>query len=876
MSKPNLTDQQQRAIETRGVAIALTAGAGSGKTTVLTQRYLSYLFEDGLRVRDLAAITFTEKAATEMRRRIRATLEARVHEPGGDIWKTHLADLETAFIGTIHSFCTQLIRRFAVAAGVDPGFGVMEEAVAPNVRTDSLRDALYEVLLESSEAGTALCDLVRCFGWTITHDALGDLLKEPDRGQWRDWIARPAGEWVQRWLTDARPEAVQALLTELVTSGGEIDRLFRLLRSPVVQNSPAGPKASAVLEDFARLGTVPEPVPVLDAIVANAGVKGVVTAKHFENTEDYEALRDGYTKLKKALKDKLLPILEIPDDIESAAEFGRKFLLVAAHCDAAYAIAKRRRSELDFDDLLEKARDLLRDRPEVRRACRATYKRVLVDELQDTDPVQMEFIGLLTNTDERLFAVGDAKQSIYRFRGADVTLFNGLCERVPEPGRQNLSVNFRSQPAILDFVNALIEPAMKGYEPLRPAVPAISRDPCVEFLWTPHAGKADVNRELAAAALATRLKDLIDGKAPIASDRPKGGTPRPRAVQPGDIVLLFRSMTSVMYYEQALEDAKLDYYVVGGTAFYSRQEVYDWLDMFRVIESPLDSLSLTGVLRSPFVGLSDDAVYTLARDSRGLHPALRDPATRSSLPEGDRGPAERIATLIPQWREQKDRVPIAELFRKVLADTGYDAALMYESLPGRKLANLWKLLDLARQFDAAGGFTLSGFVQRLAELVDIPPKEQQAATQPAEATHVIRLMSIHQAKGLEFPVVVLPEFTAKRQSTSARAAWHPKFGCVANPPKEDPPVFPPFPYELWKRCENQADAEEALRVLYVATTRAMDYLLITGALPSKEPENHADRLLCERFDRMTGELKDPDWPMETRPRVVVTPANSGP
>ncbi|MBX7105834.1 MAG: UvrD-helicase domain-containing protein [Gemmataceae bacterium] len=876
MSKPTLTIEQQRAIETRGVAIALTAGAGSGKTTVLTQRYLSYLFDDGLQVRDLAAITFTEKAATEMRRRIRATLEARIHEPGGDIWKTHLADLETAFIGTIHSFCSQIVRRFAVAAGVDPAFGVMEEAVAPNVRADSLRGALYEILLEPSEAGAALCDLVRCFGWTITHDAVGDLLEEPDRGQWRDWISRPVGEWVQRWLTDARPEAVRAMLAEMASPGGKIDRLFRLLATPTIERSPAGPNARIVLDEFARLATAADPGIVVKTIVERAGVKGVVTAKHFDNPADYAVLKDGYTALRDTLNKKLFPILEIPEDVATAAEFGRKFLLVTARCDAAYAVAKRRRSELDFDDLLEKARDLLRDRPDVRRACRATYKRVLVDELQDTDPVQMEFIGLLTNTDERLFAVGDSKQSIYRFRGADVTLFNGLCERVPEAGRQQLTVNFRSQPAILDFVNALVGPAMTGYEPLKPAVPAISPDPCVEFLWTPHAGNADVNRRLAAAALAHRLRELIDRKAPIASDWPRGGKPRPRAVRPGDVVLLFRSMTSVMYYEQALEDAKLDYYVVGGTAFYSRQEVYDWLDMFRVIESPLDSLSLAGVLRSPFVGLSDDAVYRLARDPRGLHAALRDPATRESLPGGDRGPAERIATLLPQWRDQKDRVPIAELFRRVLADTGYDAALMYESLPGRKLANLWKLLDLARQFDAAGGFTLSGFVQRLAELVDIPPKEQQAATQPAEATHVIRLMSIHQAKGLEFPVVVLPEFTAKSQSTSARAAWHPKFGCVANPPKEDPPVFPPFPYELWKRCENQADAEEALRVLYVATTRAMDYLLITGALPSKEPENHADRLLCERFDRATGELKDPNWPRENRPLVTVTPANSRP
>lgn len=875
MTGRTLTGEQRRAVETRGTPIVLTAGAGSGKTTVLTERYLSCVLNDGLPIRELAAITFTEKAATEMRRRIRNALEQRrAAEPSNARWTDLLRDLETASIGTIHSFCGQLLRRFAVAARVDPGFTVLEPAIVPSVRGESVRATLFELLLADSEAGRALADLVVCYGWDAVRTSIDDLLQYADRGRWREWISKPAEEWVGTWVENGRPAAIAAFLGHEARPGGPIDRLLRHLRSPAVRASGAAANAAIILETFPRLADAADAAELCRRMHDAAVVKGVTTAKEWANRDDYEALKDGFALLRKRLKE-LEPLLEIPDDAKRAAEIGRRFLIVAAACDDAYAAAKRRRNELDFDDLIEQARNLLRDHADVRAACRRTYRRVLVDELQDTDPVQMEMIEALTGTDERLFAVGDAKQSIYRFRGADVDLFNALREKVPEDGRQTLQTNFRSQPGVLNFVNALLDGALTKYEPLIPSVPQALSGPNVEFLFIETPGSTEAQRSVLASVLARRLADLIHSGSPLVTDRPRGGPPEPRAVRPGDIVLLFRSMSHVATYEQALEAEGLDYYVVGGTAFYTRQEVFDWLDLFSALENPLDDLALAGALRSPFAGLSDDALYLLSLADSGLWSGLQEEDRRRKLPPADRDAARRITERMIEWRAIKDRVPISELFRRVLNDSGYDAALQLESLGSRKLANLWKLQELARQFDAAGGFTLSAFVERLAGLIETPPREEQAATQPAEAGHVIRLMSIHQAKGLEFPLVVLPEFSAKTGGILDRVVWSPTLGCVANPPDEEPPVFPDFAYRYWRQAEAEADRAEALRILYVATTRAMDYLLLTGALPEKKNQtNPGYELLVERFDLATGELRDPGRAPEERPQVVVTDPQS--
>jgi ATP-dependent helicase/nuclease subunit A len=499
---------------------------------------------------------------------------------------------------------------------------------------------------------------------------------------------------------------------------------------------------------------------------------------------------------------------------------------------------------------------------------------LLIDEQQDTDPVQMQLVEHLCGgglTAGKLFAVGDHSQSIYRFRGANVGLFRDLRSQVPHEGRLGLTLNFRSQPAILHFTNALLGDRLVDYEPLRANRPQLNPSPCVEFLWTPKAegDNATAARVREADAIARRIAGMIGNEALVAEPTAEGERLRP--VRRGDVVLLFRSMSNVHLYERELRRQGLDYYLVGGRAFFAQQEIYDLLNLLRALENPQDSLSLAGALRSPFCCLSDEALFVLTRQREGLWAGLHDDRLRPHLPEDQRAAVERARRFLDRWRQLKDRLPIAGLLTQVIADAGYDASTQLEFLGDRKLANLWKLVDLARTFDRSGLFGLAEFIERLGDLVRAQPREEQAATQPENAD-VVRLMTIHQAKGLEFPVVFVPDLAAQgRDSSEPVARWDARLGCVVRPPAdEEQPPFPEFGWQLWRAAETIEEWHEDLRTLYVACTRAEDYLVLSASL--EEPlrlGNTWMQTLAGHFDLRTGECLAKDVPDDERPRVRV-------
>jgi ATP-dependent helicase/nuclease subunit A len=438
---------------------------------------------------------------------------------------------------------------------------------------------------------------------------------------------------------------------------------------------------------------------------------------------------------------------------------------------------------------------------------------------------------------------------------------------------------------------------MPSYEPLQAHRHAAHDLPCVEFLWSvPNAddkrASASTVREREASAIARHLRALLADPTPWVSDV---HTQQRRRVQPGDIVLLFRSMSNVALYEAALRQHDLNYYLVGGRAFFAQQEIYDLLNLLRTLENPADSLSLAGVLRSPFGCLSDDTLVVLSTHPEGLWASLHDLTHLARLPAVQAAQAQRIGQLLAAWRTHKDRCTIAQLLTMAIADTGYDAAVQFEFLGDRKLANLWKMIELARSFDRSGLFGLPEFIARLDELISAQPREEQAATQPENAD-VIKIMSIHQAKGLEFPVVVVPDFAATtRRGTTASARWDRELGCLPKPPCEDQltekngkphwlrdqPLFSDYPHQLGTAYETLADWQEDLRILYVACTRPRDLLIISAGfkeaftrdasgqtVPLKAP-NAWMGVLQEQFDLRTGACRDPELPAAALPRVRV-------
>lgn len=873
-SAPRLTEQQARAVETRQVSVVLSSGAGCGKTHVLTERYLAHL-RDGAAVGEIVAITFTDRAARQMRRRIRAAIDEHIRaattDAEADAWVRHARDLEAAPISTIHAFCGTLLRQLAVEAGLDPQFEVLEEVLAGNLRTDAVAACLQRLLTAQTPVADDLRALVLLHGWRTVRSTVESLLHSHDAAAWSEWASRPAGEHARAWLQLAQTELLPLHLEHLLSTRPAIARTLDLLRRYPPLPGPMRDSTAILLTQTPRLAQATDLPAVIEQLREAAKV-GRVGSKAWPDPAVYGQIKTAFEEFRKCL-DGLNGEAFAADEeaVRAAVVYGQHYLRVADEAMRSYRERKRGHGIVDFQDLLIRARDLLRDRPAVRARLQERYRHLLIDELQDTDPVQMELVELLAGgglTTGRLFAVGDHKQSIYRFRGADVSLFRRLRDRVPHQGRQTLSVNFRSQPAILDFANALMAHALPDYEPLTTPNPQSNPGPCVEFLWSPRPDRASVTqaRSIEAEWIARRIAGLIGQ--PLATDET---THALRPVRPGDVVVLFRAMSNVHLYEAALRQVGLNYYLVGGRAFFAQQEIYDLVNLLRALENPLDALSLAGTLRSPFCCLSDETLFVLGQCRAGLWSALSDRALLGSLPHGQREAARRAGENLHHWRSLKDRLPIARLIAAVLAESGYDAAVRMEYLGDRKLANLWKLIELGRMFDRSGLFGLAEFIGWLGDLVTSQPREEQAATQPENAD-VIRLMTIHQAKGLEFPVVVVPDLAADRGGPHAPAArWSPTLGCVVRPPSdEDPPPIPEFGWRLLGTIDEREEWQEDLRTLYVACTRPRDYLILSAALPADcIPAGPWMLTLAQQFDLHSGACLDPTIAAGRRPLVRV-------
>jgi len=883
-----LTVEQARALAVTGASVALGAGAGCGKTTVLAERFVRALEgPDPRPLGRIVALTFTNKAARELRERIRRECRARLASGGDpDHWRPVLRGLAAARIGTFHSFCGEVLRRHAIEAGVDPGFAVLDEPIALALRDEALSLALRERLALRDRD---LIDLAVEFGLGTVRQALGALLANRSGGDIRAWADREPRDlvdlWLDRWNRAARPALLARFAAGAAPCLGLIDGSGDV-HAKILE------KFGHLADAFARLADGEEPDGLLASIADLAKVQGLA-AKLWPSAEVFEAAKERFAKLRDAAR-KLRETLHWDERTTmEAAAHGLRFARLAVHAREAYDRAKRARGGVDHDDLLLLTRDLLAGRSgSVRDALAGSVDLVLVDEFQDTDPVQGEILEHLAGpgmAGGRLFLVGDFKQSIYRFRGAQPGLFRDYRERFPAEGRLALTENFRSVPAVLDFVNALFAATFPEEDSaLVPGGGANDRGgpPAVIFLWgaPPPEGPAASSRPDATARRqdeARRLARLLKTRLDAGWIVREPGTDRTRPATQGDVAFLFRSLADSSAYESALVGEGLDYHVVGGSGFFAQQEVLDLINVLTAVEDPLDAVSLAGALRSPFFSLSDDALFWVATDRPGsLHQGLErsEGDWLDRLPEADRPRAARARRLLGDWRGVKDRVPIAALVDRILDESGYEAALLGEFLGDRKRANARKLVRMARRFDEQGGFTLAHFVDRLRADLRAATKETQAATTD-EAGKVIRLMSIHQAKGLEFPIVVLPDLDRKRPGELRRVAFDPDLGPLVNPaadPDEGGDDEGPggcLGWLLYRHLEKTADDAEALRLFYVATTRARDFLLLSAATdPDRPPTSPALALLAERFDRADGRSLGELPGGRVEPRVEVVAA----
>lgn len=774
------TPEQSDAIAARDRDVFLEAGAGTGKTGVLVGRYCDAVTEDGAGTEEILAFTFTEKAAGELKSRIREELSRRAAdaEAQGEADRAlelarHARDTERAWITTIHGFCRRLEAAHPVAAGLDPRFRVLDEP-----ESDRLAEAAFEAALEELSGG-------------------------------RD------GE------------------TEAVAAGFRIPRLRTLIRT-------GHDKLRSQGIERPNLPEMPEP--------------GAGEGEPELTPEEAAAARAGYECVRALL-----------------AAYGRH-----------YEALKSARSGLDFEDLQLRAVGLLRDHRSIAERYRERFRHVMVDEFQDTNPLQLELIEALRGPETRLFTVGDEFQSIYGFRYADLEVFLRERARAAEAPEDEVTVlplrgNFRSHPEVLAAVNALghalfgdsFEPLAVGEEP--EAEPR-GGSPAVDLLLTEEEGWDAEGIELAtppeessrsrvaeARFLASRLRELADA-----------GVPR------REMVVLLRAFTHVRTYEEALERAGLAPYVVGGRGYWSHQQVEDTLRLLGLVANPLDDETLFGALASPACGVRPDTLWLLRRiasDERGrsrhVWPYL-EAVVRGEPPEearrwADAIPGDDVARLrelharLQSLRADAPLISLEALIDRAIRGSGYDlAALMRERGP-RRLANVRKLMRLAREFEAHEGRDLRGFLRYAESRTGRDEREGQAATE-AEEHEGVRVMTVHAAKGLEFGVIAVAELRRGlaggrpdiRIGSLAGGAEADEDGVsalrvglrLARPGRESLTLWD---FEALKAEAAEAEAAEECRLAYVAATRARERLILSGTFRESDLERgdprHSDSVI---------------------------------
>jgi ATP-dependent exoDNAse (exonuclease V) beta subunit len=784
------TDEQCRAIERRRGDLLLDAAAGSGKTSVLVERFVRMVLEDGVEVSAILTITFTEKAAAELRDRIRA----RLRELGAG---AQARATEAAFISTIHGFCARVLRAHALAAGLDPRFEVLDQ-----YRSAPLAAAAFDEALEAlAAADPRAVDLVAAYGAPTLRAAIVSVHDQ----------LRSAGELEPRLPEVELPAGAAA------AAGGAGEALraaARALSSELGAIDDPGTRVTQALERVAQAARIGEPDTTWPADLYRLTLPRNGTALSTDACVAYAEALDAFRELSAAHAAR--PVRDLLDGLLS--RFAER-----------YAAAKAQLSGVDFEDLELFTRQLFAANPALRERYTARFAAIMVDELQDTNRVQLQLIESIAAGN--LFTVGDAQQSIYGFRHADVELFRERGRRLQDDGaRETLRTNFRTRPEIIAVLNPAFAEAMGDqFTPLRPGrEPAGDDAPRVELLVVDKGADWDLEgmatpwRLAEARALADRIAQLVAGGA-----------------APGEIVVLMRATTDMRVYERALERRGLPTYVIGGRGYWAHPQVVDMVAYLRALANPRDEESLYGVLASPLAGVSLDALVIVAAAARsaGGDPwrALRDLDTLDGLDglaDDDRTRLAAFAAWFTSERERAARASIEELLDRALDLSGYDLEML--ALPGgaRRLANVRKLMRLGRDHEAAHGPDLRGFLALLddREAGRSPELREGEAPVEGEGLDAIRLMTIHRAKGLEFPTVCVADLgrTPRPPSAIVRVSGDGRLGLrlarAGAGGRESALHYTPIGAEI-----REAEEREERRLFYVAMTRARERLVLSGA-----------------------------------------------
>jgi len=839
------TPEQAAAIAVRGEDVLLEAGAGTGKTGVMVDRYCRLVCDSGLSPDAVLAFTFTDKAAAELRQRIRAELTRRA-ERGSERAATVLAGIGGAWVTTIHGFCNRVLAAHPVAAGVDPGFRVLDAPETARAAREAFDDALVEFLVGGDPAREETVAAYDIEGLRGTIAGVHAELRS--RGVVSPKLPEPPLSDPEAAIRPA-VEAAQACLAEL----------------------KEGDAKRATLERGLALLAAPGPAPSLDEL------RKLATSSKAKAIAPYKEAIDA-------------AIARVAEAGEGAVAY-RHLAELLELFSARFEAAKERRAGIDFEDLQILAARLL-ERAEIGEHYRGRFRQILVDEFQDTNRLQLRLIEALRGPKTELVVVGDELQSIYGFRHADLEVFRRRREEIDrrtDAELMRLSGNFRSRPEVVGAVNLLGEALLgAAYTPLR-----VGSEPEERSLHTREvAGSEPVELLLTARdgwdGEGIELEPAIDGATPLnclaearfvaerLRELAEAGVPR------GEMVVLLRAFTHLDAYEDSLERAGLRPYVVGGRGYWSQQQVADVCALLAVVANPLDDHALFGALASPACGVAPDTLWLLraaAGKRRHVWPAveaaagasdseLTEPDRLEGIPEGELELLRTFVARIASLRERAPRLALPALVEAAVTETGYDLAVLSRPAGEARFANVRKMARLASEFEAREGRDLRGFLDFLAARAE-SDGEAQAAT-AAEGHDGVRIMTVHNAKGLEFEVVAVPDL-ARSLLAGGRAPL------LALGREEQPRVGLQLRrlgaasvnlFDYGALCEEakDRDAEEGLRLFHVAATRAKQRLILSGVVkPEPGKETKSSTPVVERLVDALGVPRDADSTVPVAP-----------
>jgi ATP-dependent helicase/nuclease subunit A len=847
MSELQFTPAQERAIHCIDTNVAVSAGAGSGKTRVLVQRFL-YLIsrgashpEETVLPREILAVTFTRKAAAEMRDRIRREMERKL-EAGQDraYWEQQLKGLDQAQIGTIHSFCSSLLRANPVECGLDPDFTVMEETDHDEFLATEVRNRLRRLLHEQDEAACLLCDeygsrslleqtvSLLQKGFTLTAGTTAHIYQEA--------VAE----------SDREAERLQAVLTpDFVSACSPVNRALLEAKLEQIRNALSDITKQENLELFQAVGKS----------LKRTG----------KNKADIDRVKQGLDLL-----------LSRPINLKalSLAPAWETFLL---QMQENIRMQKQKLGLLAFDDLEDLALALLETHPAVLDKCRRQFRYIMVDEFQDTNDRQRQLVYLLCGGNKdilqgnRLFVVGDGKQSIYRFRGADVSVFARVRNEITAAGGEliQLNDNFRTVDSVLQLCNGVF-PELMGTEETRDVYYEALQShreagPQPEFCL--HCYAKDLSAEEARRAeadwLAIRLRELHGA-----------------GLAYRDMAILLQNMTHVSLLTEALQKHKVPCAVVDGRGFYDRIEVQDLLNLFSFAVNPHDNLNLAGVLRSVYMGLDDEtltrihlALVEMNKENRaaslsGTSVTTNGTSANSGTAETDNKPISlwdfllkvktdldstasldltesvdgvrsavlalslnakaalhRAVTLLRQILSAGTVLNLPDFCRELQNLLHPETILAMQCDGAEQLANLRKFFQLAHEFSSQRQGGIRDFVTRVTRLQKAKNKEAAATVAADDA---VQVMTVHKSKGLEFPLVAVPYLDAPFQNDDQNAVFHPVLGLGISLRDAAGKLVPGKVLEQIREENKTKEEEEKIRLLYVALTRAKDRLVLSG------------------------------------------------